>query len=126
MAITESLLRFLLKSTELPSVAKRGGSLLCLGVQDVHMTHDEVARVLREQALPVHDIAPGERRFTASQMVPREWNYAHVADLFRMIGFARTETMDFSAAEGADHIQNLNDPVPLPSSIGTTCCSTWA
>lgn len=112
MAITKSLLRFLLTQRDDYRLGTSGGRLLTLGVQDVHATHDEIAEILRAASIDATAPAEGDRRYTVSQVVPAEKRFAHVADLFTMMGFDEVETLDFSNAEGPDHVWNLNDPVP--------------
>jgi SAM-dependent methyltransferase len=71
-----------------------------------------LAAAMREADIEPRIIPPAERRYTDSAIVPRERGCAHVKDAFRMLGFDDVETMDYSDAEGADHIHDLNEPVP--------------
>ncbi len=111
MALVLSHFRFLLTQSDFFPVAVNGGKVLCLGVQDVHATHDQLAREMQAIKAPVHDIPVNERRYTESQVVPREKRQAHISDVFRMLGYAQVDTLDFSEAESPDIIHNLNEPI---------------
>ena len=112
MALVLSHFRFLLSQRDLFPVAQSGGRVLCLGVQDVHATHEELAKTMREMDVPVNEIAQDERRYTESQIVDRQSDRAHISDVFRMLGFAGADTVDFSNAESPDILHNLSEPIP--------------
>lgn len=111
MAITKSLLRFLLTQRSDYGIGNRDGRILTLGVQDIHATHDEISTILRSRGIEPIAIEPSNRKYTKSQVVSSESSYAYVKDLFRMLGFNGVETLDFSAAEQPDHVHDLNYPV---------------
>lgn len=110
MAITLSVLRFLCSQREIFHLT--GERMLTLGVQDVHGTHATLAETLRSHGVQPFELPESERLYTVSQIVPQERRFAHVKDLFRMSGHQEVETLDFSDAEGADHLHDLNNPLP--------------
>ena len=112
MAMLLSHLRFMLTQKDAFHMGEKGGRLLTLGVQDVHGTHERLAALLAEAGVVPRTIPEDKRRYTASLIVPRERGYAHVKDLFHMMGYDEVETLDYSDAEGADHVHDLNHPVP--------------
>lgn len=112
MAVVLSHLRFLLTQRDLFPAGVSGGRVLCLGVQDVHATHGELERTLRAAGIESVPIPVEQRTYTESQIVPRSRQCAHIRDLFRMLGYDRIETLDFSAAECPDRIHDLNEPFP--------------
>jgi hypothetical protein len=89
-----------------------GGSMMALGVQDIHATHDAVAKAIRGAGYEPRTISEADRRYTHSAVISPKLKYAHVKDAFTMLGFDQVETLDYSDAEGADHICNLNEPLP--------------
>ncbi|MEX2286479.1 MAG: hypothetical protein WD648_05265 [Planctomycetaceae bacterium] len=107
-----TLFRFLFAHRDALALGTNGGRLLTLGVQDVHLTHDGLSELMTSAGIRPREIPENERRYTHSAIVPRELRRAHVKDAFRMLGFDEVETLDYSDAEGADHIHDLNEPVP--------------
>jgi hypothetical protein len=112
MALVLSHLRFLLSQSDIFPVAVDGGRVLCLGVQDVHASHQELAETIGAAGIRVSDVPSNERRYTESQIVHRQQQHAHISDVFRMLGYSEVATVDFSEAESPDIIHDLNEPVP--------------
>jgi len=112
MAIVRSHLRFLLTQREFFPAGAPGGRALILGVQDVHATHDQLAATIQSGGMNPVSIPAAERSYTASQVVRGDRRLAHVKDLFRMLGYARVDTLDFSEAERPDLVHDLNEPIP--------------
>lgn len=112
MAIVLSHLRFLLTQREFFPAAASGGRALILGVQDVHATHAQLDETIRSAGLTPVPIPESERLYTQSQVVGSDRRFAHVKDLFRMIGCGGVETLDFSDAERPDLVHDLNEPIP--------------
>lgn len=112
MALIPSHFRFLLTQREMFPAGIDGGRVLCLGVQDVHATHEQLEEMMRAAGLSPVEIPANERRFTHSQIVHRDRRCAHIKDVFRMLGYAETDTIDFSDAESPDIIHDLNNPIP--------------
>jgi SAM-dependent methyltransferase len=75
------------------------GSVITFGVQSVHATIREAAQWLGKGAM--HTSGDGGRRISQEE-------------LFRMLGFARVESIDFYDAEGPTYVLDLNRPVPAP------------
>ncbi|MCY2986358.1 MAG: hypothetical protein NTY19_00570 [Planctomycetota bacterium] len=94
MAVVLSHLRFLLTQRDIFPVGVSGGRVLCLGVQDVHATHVQLEQTIRRAGLEPFSVPESERSYTESQIVPRERRYSHIKDLFRMLGYDRTDTLD--------------------------------
>lgn len=88
------------------------GSLLELGRMSIYATQEEVARWAREQGTPLASLGqPGEPRLSHQP----ELAAAGCLDdrsFFRLLGCERVESSDVSDWEGADHILDLNLPVP--------------
>lgn len=88
------------------------GSLLELGRMSIYATQEEVERWAREQGTPLASLGqPGE--LTLSHQP--ELAAAGCLDdrsFFRLLGCERVESSDVSDWEGADHILDLNLPVP--------------
>ena len=111
MALMPSHLRFLLTQRELFPAEVDGGRVLCLGVQDVHATHEQLAETMRAAGVTPREIPADERCFTQSQIVSRVRQCAHIKDFFRMLGYTEVDTIDFSNAESPDIVHDLNDPI---------------
>lgn len=112
MAIVLSHLRFLLTQREFFPAGVPGGRALSLGVQDVHATHAQLSDTLRNAGVEPVPIPDTDRSYTESQVVHRDRRFAHVKDLFRMLGYGAVETLDFSEAERPDLVHDLNEPIP--------------
>jgi SAM-dependent methyltransferase len=112
MAIPLTHFRLFLRQRADYELGTKGGRALALGVQDVNMTHEGIASALREVGVEPVEIPAADRRYTVSQQVSREQSYAHVADLFYMVGYTEVDTLDFSDAEGADILHDLNTEIP--------------
>ena len=103
MAIIPSLLRFLLTQRDAFRTGVEGGKLLSLGVQDVHSTHSQIEQLAQQAGIEATRIPENERRYTTSQIVTRDRNFAQVNDLFSMLGYDEVETLDFSDAGGRSY-----------------------
>lgn len=88
------------------------GSLLELGRMSVYVTREELERWAREQQTKLAPIPlPGELALSHQP----ELAAAGCLDdrsLFRLLGCERVESADISDWEGADHLVDLNLPVP--------------
>jgi hypothetical protein len=93
-------------------IEQQGGRVATLGVQDVHATHEELARIMHTMNVRIKEVPLDERRYTHSKIVERRARRAHIADVFRMLGYDTVDTIDFSDAESPDILHNLSDPVP--------------
>ena len=85
------------------------GSLLELGRMAVYATRGELERWAREQRTPlaeVRDLALSHQPELAAAGCLDDRSF------FRLLGCARVESSDVSDWEGADHILDLNLPVP--------------
>lgn len=112
MALVLSHFRFLLSQSDLFPAHADGGRVLSLGVQDVHASHAQLAETIQQAGAQANTVPASERLFTNSQIVPRSREFAHIKDVFRMLGYETAETMDFSEAESPDIIHDLNEPIP--------------
>jgi hypothetical protein len=115
VAIDVSTLRMLLRSKDR---YKFGGDLLTLGVADVHGTYDDMERVLRENNVPHSPIPPSQRKVSLTKrqsefsLLFGYSDFMHQNDLFKMMGFNRTESMDVFDNEDPTYVHDLNTPVP--------------
>lgn len=92
------------------------GSVVIWGVQDVNMNHTEAAKVLWERTCSCADIPQLERNYMLSKS-QRQWTsdpqrFMHTKDLFRMMEFTRTLTLDAFPHEHPDIVWDLNQPLP--------------
>lgn len=115
MAIDVSTLRMLIRTKERYNL---GGDLLTLGVADVHGTYDDMELVLREANVPHSPISPPDRHVSLTKrqsefsLLFGYSDFMHQNDLFKMLGFDRTESMDVFDNEAPTYIHDLNNPVP--------------
>lgn len=85
------------------------GSLLELGRMAVYATREEVERWAREQATSLAPVASVE---LSHQPELAAAGCLDDRSFFRLLGSERVESADVSDWEGADHILDLNLPVP--------------
>ena len=85
------------------------GRLLELGRMTVYATDAELARWAAEQGVA---LAPLPRLELSHQPELARLACLSDRDLFRRLGFAEVESADVSDWEGADHVLDLNQPVP--------------
>ncbi len=85
------------------------GSLLELGRMAVYATREEVEDWARQQATP---LAPVSGLELSHQPELAAAGCLDDKSFFRLLGCERVESADVSAWEGADHILDLNLPVP--------------
>lgn len=85
------------------------GRLLELGRMTVYATDAELARWAAEQGVA---LAPVDRLELSHQPELARLGCLSDRDLFRRLGFAEVESADVSDWEGADHVLDLNQPVP--------------
>ncbi len=85
------------------------GTLLELGRMTVYVTETELREWAREQGVGLAAIDS-----VALSHQPELAAHGCLDDrsLFRLLGFDRVESADVSAWEGADHVFDLNEPVP--------------
>ena len=85
------------------------GALLELGRMTVYVTNAELERWAREQGVALARVDP-----PALSHQPELARHVCLDDrtFFRRLGFDRVESADVSAWEGADHVVDLNRPVP--------------
>lgn len=88
------------------------GSLLELGRMSVYATREELERWAREQATPLAAPAPGESLALSHQPELAAAGCLDDRSFFRLLGCERVESADVSDWEGADHILDLNLPLP--------------
>lgn len=87
------------------------GKILQMGKQDIYLTWEDLQHVARHMGYPLRPLM--ERQIQLNQKdwcIPRKM----ITDttFFRALGFSEVVSMDYSAAEGADHIWDANNPVP--------------
>jgi hypothetical protein len=97
----------------------RDKTVLTLGTQDCAFTYDDLLRLVIRHGIPHAPLAQGEIELTDGfkWVPPAERKsyerFIHQRTLFRVLGF-RSEnirSLDYSAFEGADIVQDLNVPV---------------
>ena len=91
-----------------------GPSVLTLGRQNVYATYDEVEGLVRAAGVAPHPLPEGVSTATnipAWRGTPMEGNTSD-AVFFRMLGCVQVAALDYSDAEGAELIWDLNEPVP--------------
>ena len=86
------------------------GKLLVLGKQDVYLSWEDLKRVSNQagvslKSLPDDEIEINKKYWCA----PR--GFVTDTTFFKALGFEEVKSMDYSAYEGADYIQDLNQPV---------------
>lgn len=115
MAIDISMLRMLLRTHK---HYKMSGDILTLGVADVHGTYEQMEQVLKQERFPYIPVEPRERKVSLTKR-QREFSllfgyadFMHQSDLFKMLGFQRSESMDAFDNESPTYIHDLNNPVP--------------
>ncbi len=91
--------QFLARHAAAAAGAKRG---LILGRQKIHMSPARLARFLKE-------LAAQGRVLTAEDVLQPD---GFSERLLATLGYPAMEAMDFTAAEGAQHIHDLNRPCP--------------
>lgn len=84
------------------------GSLLLLSRMTVYFTLGELRRWARDQGVTLAEVVPRPSH------VPNLAAIGCIDDvtLFTALGFSRVESVDFSSWEGADHLADLNLPLP--------------
>ena len=88
------------------------GSLLELGRMSVYATREEVQGWAREQRTALAALAPGDDLTLSHQPELAAAGCLDDRSFFRLLGCERVESADVSDWEGADHILDLNRPVP--------------
>lgn len=88
------------------------GSLLELGRMSVYATREELERWAREQETPLAALAPADGHALSHQPELAAAGCLDDRSLFRLLGCERVESADVSDWEGADHILDLNLPLP--------------
>jgi SAM-dependent methyltransferase len=113
MSVNASWLRMFL---EMHKQYRFRGNVVIWGVQDVHMNHDEAAELMRERGVPYVDIPESERGFMLSKN-QQQWTsdprrFMATKDLFRMMGFTSTKTLDAFPDDKPDILCDLSQPLP--------------
>ncbi len=85
------------------------GRLLELGKMTVYATAEELAGWAEAQGVALSQVGPLE---LSHQPELARLGCLSDRDLFRRLGFAEVESADVSDWEGADHVLDLNQPVP--------------
>lgn len=88
------------------------GSLLELGRMSVYATRSELERWAREQATPLAALPPAGEVALSHQPELAAAGCLDDKSFFRLLGCERVESADVSDWEGADHILDLNLPLP--------------
>ncbi len=88
------------------------GSLLELGRMSVYATRSELERWAREQATPLAALSPAGELALSHQPELAAAGCLDDKSFFRLLGCERVESADVSDWEGADHILDLNLPLP--------------
>ncbi len=91
-----------------------GPAVLTLGRQNVYATYDEVVGLVRDAGLtprPLPDDFSRETNIPAWRGTPMA---KHTSDavFFRLLGCTDAAALDYSDAEGAEFIWDLNQPIP--------------
>lgn len=112
MALTLSSIRLLARSH-----ARRpfSGPVLTLGRQGVYATLDQVKQALESQGARPHPLPQGtqtETNVPAFRADPTTSDFTNDTCLFGMLCGEPAETLDVSDYEDAEHIQDLNQPIP--------------
>ncbi len=89
-----------------------GGSLLELGRMSVYATQQELERWAREQQTPLAPLPTGVGVTLSHQPELAAAGCLDDRSFFRLLGCERVESADVSNWEGADHLFDLNLPVP--------------
>lgn len=84
------------------------GSLLLLSRMTVYFTMGELRRWAKDQGVKLAEVEPRPSH------VPNLAAIGCIDDLtlFKALGFAKVESLDFSSWEGADYLADLNLPLP--------------
>jgi len=90
---------FLARNAAHVADAKRG---LILGRQKLHLKSPGVQRLAKRAGKYGHSVAPGD-------LTQKD---GFTENLLSAFGYPDMEAMDFTASEGAQHIHDLNQPVP--------------
>lgn len=115
MAIDHTVLNMLLRLQDRFSLR---GSILTLGVQDVMLTHEGAADVLRKAGREIAPIPLPSRKYSKSKVqmlyegVFNVKNPMHMDDLFIMLGFSSVSSLDVFDAEQPTILHDLNNPIP--------------
>jgi hypothetical protein len=92
--------------------------LLTLGVQDCNFTLQEITAFFEAKGIPRKPLPPSQIRLsTAYKLRDAEHaghSFIHQKTFFGLFGFsaANIQSLDLSNYEGADHVHDLNAPVP--------------
>lgn len=110
MGIARPAARYLLREAKRRPLE---GRVLSLGRQDIGFSHETLKKVARDTGVKLTE--PGKVELSKKAMMSA-LGFLSDESFFRCLGFEKSEAMDFSAYEGADHVFDLNEP-ELPAEL---------